>query len=178
MPKYRESPLSKLIMTEVSRNLRNIFFPKIPPIMKIEVGFFSGKKSFLQIFQNTANFLYPNFISKKKTKKSENLFFAEKSACYLWGFGFFFPKYPRFWNLKSDFFPVKKCFSQIFQIAAHLFHLNLISEKTPKKSENIFWSVGREGGREGAHYKTSGSSKIAFLSRFPAHQGTSLRSWF
>ena len=33
-------------MTEVSTNLRNIFFLKIPPLLKIEVGFFSDKKSF------------------------------------------------------------------------------------------------------------------------------------
>ena len=32
-----------------------IFFPKIPPIFKLEVGFFSVKKSFSQIFQNMAN---------------------------------------------------------------------------------------------------------------------------
>ena len=60
-------------MTEVSRNLRNIFFPKIPPILKIEVGFFSSKKSFSKIFQNWEIFFYLNFISKKK-KKSENTF--------------------------------------------------------------------------------------------------------
>ena len=38
-----------------------------------------------------------------------------------------------------DFFPLKKSFSQIFQILAHLFHLNFISEKTPKKSEELFF---------------------------------------
>ena len=48
MPKYRESPPYKLIMTEVSRILRNIFFPKIPPILKLEVGFFSDRKTFAQ----------------------------------------------------------------------------------------------------------------------------------
>ena len=41
LPKYRESPLYKLIMSEVSKDLRNIFFPKIPPILKLEVGFLS-----------------------------------------------------------------------------------------------------------------------------------------
>ena len=54
------------------RNL--IFFPKIPPISKLEVGFFSTKKNFSKIFQHTAYFFCLNFISKKKTKKSENLF--------------------------------------------------------------------------------------------------------
>ena len=61
-------------MTEVSTDLRNIFFHKIPPILKLEVGFFSDKKSFSQIFQNTANFFYLNLISKKTPKKSENIF--------------------------------------------------------------------------------------------------------
>ena len=46
--KYSELTFYKLIMTEVSRNLRNIFFHKIPPILKIEVGIFSDKKSFSQ----------------------------------------------------------------------------------------------------------------------------------
>ena len=63
LPKYRESPLYKLIMTEVSRNLRKIFFRKIPPILKLEVGFFSDRKSFSQIFENTANFFHLKFIS-------------------------------------------------------------------------------------------------------------------
>ena len=35
-------------MIEVSRILRNIFFPKIPPILKLEVGFFSDRKTFAQ----------------------------------------------------------------------------------------------------------------------------------
>ena len=61
-------------MTEVSRNLRYIFFPKIPPILNLKLDFFPVKKSFSQIFQNTANFFYLNFISKKKKKKSEKLF--------------------------------------------------------------------------------------------------------
>merc|ERR1711911_122335 len=54
-------------------------------------------------------------------------------------FNFFFSKYPVFSNLMLDFFPLKKSFSQIFQILAHLFHLNFISEKTPKKSEELFF---------------------------------------
>ena len=54
------------------------------------------------------------------------------------GFLTFFPKIPPILNLKSDFFPVKKSFFQIFQNMAHLFYLNFISKKTPKKSENLF----------------------------------------
>ena len=52
----------KKIMTEVSRNLRNIFFRKIPPILKLEVGFFSDRKSFSQIFQSTEDLYAVNFI--------------------------------------------------------------------------------------------------------------------
>ena len=48
-------------MTEVSRNLRNIFFHEIPPILKLEVGFLSEKKSFSQIFENTPIFFSPKF---------------------------------------------------------------------------------------------------------------------
>ena len=43
-------------MTEDSRNLRNIFSPKIPPILKIEVGFFSGKKKFFADFPKYSTF--------------------------------------------------------------------------------------------------------------------------
>jgi len=49
----------ELIMSEISANLKNIFFQKkvaatwcdfyfSPPILKLEVGFFSDKKSFSQ----------------------------------------------------------------------------------------------------------------------------------
>ena len=95
MSKYHESPFSKLIMTEVSRNLRNIFFPKIPPILNSNLDFFPVKKSFLQIFQNTANFFHLNFISKKKSKKSENLF-SRKKVPATYGVDFFSQKTPDF----------------------------------------------------------------------------------
>ena len=38
----------ELIMSEVSKDLRNIFFPKIPQIFELEVGFFSDRKTFAQ----------------------------------------------------------------------------------------------------------------------------------
>ena len=120
------------------------FFPKSSPFWNLKLDFFPLKKSFSKIFQNTAHFFYLNFISKKKTKKSENPFFTEKSACYQWGFWFFFPKYPRFWNLKSDFFPLKKSFLQIFQNTANFFYLNFISVNF-HKNQRIFL---RAGGRE------------------------------
>ena len=61
-------------MTEVSANLRNIFFPKIPPILKLEVGFFSGKKKFFRDFPNLSTFIYSKLHFCKFEKKSENLF--------------------------------------------------------------------------------------------------------
>ena len=42
--------------------------------MKVEVGFFSDKKSFSQIFENRIFFFHLKFISIKKVKKSENIF--------------------------------------------------------------------------------------------------------
>ena len=47
-------------------------------------------------------------------------------------FDFFFSKYPQFSNLKLDFFPVKKSFSQI----ANFFHLIFIFKK---KTEKLFF---------------------------------------
>ena len=63
-------------MTEVSRNLGNIFFRKIPPILKLEVGFFSDRKFFWKIFQKWRNFFHLKYISIKKIKKSEKLFWS------------------------------------------------------------------------------------------------------
>ena len=40
--------ISELIMTEVSKDLRNIFLSPKPPILKVEVGIFSDKKTFSQ----------------------------------------------------------------------------------------------------------------------------------
>ena len=61
-------------MTKVSKDLRNIFCPKIPPILKLEVGFFSDRKCFSQIFENWICLFHLKFISIKNKKKSENLF--------------------------------------------------------------------------------------------------------
>ena len=69
MPKYRESPLCKVIMTEVSRNLRHIFLTKIPPILKLEVGFFSDRKKFFADFRKLDMFISPEVYFYKKKKK-------------------------------------------------------------------------------------------------------------
>ena len=55
LPKYRELSFYKLIMTEVLRNLRKIFFAKIPPILKIKVRFFSDTKYFQIFCRNTVS---------------------------------------------------------------------------------------------------------------------------
>merc|ERR1712168_867322 len=73
-PKYGELSLFKLIMTEVPTDLRNIFFHKIPPILKLEVGFFSDRKRFSQIFENWQKKFHLKLLSKRIIKKSENLF--------------------------------------------------------------------------------------------------------
>ena len=48
----------------------------------------------------------------------------KKSACYLVGFWFFFPKIPRFWKLKLDFFPLKKVFEIFWRNMANSRYLN------------------------------------------------------
>ena len=74
MVKYNEKASSKLPMTEVSRNMRKIFFHKIPPILKVEVGFFPIEFFFrkqLKLFffgtnseQNFSEFKEPFRITK------------------------------------------------------------------------------------------------------------------
>ena len=57
--------------SEISANLKNIFWPRKPPILKVEVGFFSDWKSFSQIFENLTFFspeLY--FYIKKKNRRT------------------------------------------------------------------------------------------------------------
>ena len=51
-----------------------IIFFKIPPILKIEVGIFSDKKTFSQIFQNLANLFTLNFIFVNLKKNQRNFF--------------------------------------------------------------------------------------------------------
>ena len=132
-----------LVSKKVPTTYGDFFFlQKYPRFWNLKLDFFPFKNSFLQIFENTPNFFHLNFISKKKLKKSGNLFFAEKSACYLWGFWFFFQKYPRFWNLKLDFFPFRKISAIFSKIRQFFFTWTLFQKK--KKTENLFRSVGQE----------------------------------
>ena len=55
-------------MTEVSRQLRNIFFCKIPPILKHEVGFFSEK---VADFSKLENFIFSE-LGKKIQQNQRN----------------------------------------------------------------------------------------------------------
>ena len=56
------------------------FFRKNPTFSKKKVGFFSEKKSFSQIFQNTAYLFYLNFISKKKNQKIREHFLVGREV--------------------------------------------------------------------------------------------------
>ena len=102
--------------------------------MKLKVGFFSIKKKFFADFPKYGKFFLSKLHFCKFSSKFENTFFAEKSACYQWGIWSFFSKYPRFSNLKVDFFPLKKSFSQIFQNKAKFFHLNFFSKNKNQKN--------------------------------------------
>merc|ERR1711973_788805 len=89
-PKYREWPFYKLFMTEVSRNLRNIFFGKIPSILKIEVG----------------------FLSKYRESRSYKLFMTEVSRNLR---NIFLAKIPPILKIEVGIFSAKKSFFGIFE---------------------------------------------------------------
>ena len=59
-PKYSELSSYKLIMTEVSRILRNIFFPKYPRFWKLKLDFCPLKKVFEIFCPNILNHLSLN----------------------------------------------------------------------------------------------------------------------
>ena len=95
MSKYRKLSFYKLIMTEVSRNLRNIFLAKIPPIWKLKLDFCPLKKSFQIFWSNIMNNLHINYLWPK---------FQE--ICGI----FFLGKIPPILNFKLDFCPLNKSF--------------------------------------------------------------------
>merc|ERR1712198_498691 len=108
-----------LIMSEISANLNNIFREQKPPILKVEVGFFSDKKSFSQIFENTEIFFHLKVISKKKKKKSEKLFREQK---------------PPILTLEVGFFSDRKFFKKI-QNGKFFFPPNFFLKKKKKKKK-------------------------------------------
>ena len=74
----------------------DFFFPQNSRFWNLKSDFFPEKKSFFQNFQNTANFFYLNFISKKTPKKSENLFSRKKVPATYWVLDFFSQNTPDF----------------------------------------------------------------------------------
>merc|ERR1712168_1512360 len=83
--------------------------PQNTPDFEFSSWIFSFKLDFFPLFEIWENFFHLNFISIKKEKKSEKLFLTTKN--------------PRFSNFKSDFFPIEKVFSQIFENTEIFFHL-------------------------------------------------------
>merc|ERR1711884_906822 len=70
--------ISELIMSEVSKDLRNIFFPEIPLILKIEVGFFSDRKTFAQnVFPGKFYYFGTNY--ERSFKRFAEPFFSQKT---------------------------------------------------------------------------------------------------
>ena len=135
-------------MSEISANLKNLFWPPKPPILKVEVGFFSDKKSFSQIFENRIFFFHLKFISIKKKKIREPFFIGQEVAHSPGGILIFI------FQKKT---PWRTCDVRVTY--ALFTGGNLI--KKVKKSENIF----REVGREGTHYHA--------LRAWPARWGVS-----
>ena len=100
---------SYLLMTKFSARLI-FFFPKSPDFETWSWIFFRLKIFFI-FFPNFDTFIYCQLIMCEVSAKSEKFFFTKKSACYLWGFWFFFPKIPPIFNLKLEFFPIEKLFA-------------------------------------------------------------------
>ena len=123
MSKYSEYPHYKLIMTEVSKNLRNFFFTKYPRFWNLKLDFFPLKKVFEIFCQNIVNDPPLNYIWPKF-----------QGICGT----FFFAKSPRFSNLKLDYFPHKKVF-QDFRNRGKFIPSEVHLTKFSAKLENIFW---------------------------------------
>ena len=121
-------------MSEVSKDLRNIFLSPKPPILKVEVGIFSDQKSFSQIFQIIKYLSYLNFISVNLKKNLRTFFSRKKVPATHKGFDFFFQKF----QLEVGIFSDKKSFSQIFQMGKYLSYLNFISVKLKKNRRTFF----------------------------------------
>ena len=68
-------------MTEVSRNLRHIFLAKIPPILKLEVGFFSDRKKFFADFRKYCKF-FPPGLYFNKNQKNRRMFLDHSSSSF------------------------------------------------------------------------------------------------
>ena len=85
--KYSELSFYKLIMSEVSRNLRNIFFTKYPPFWNLKLDFFPLKKVF-EIFRRNR----VNFIMSEVSRNLRNIFFHKIPPILKLEVGFFSSK--------------------------------------------------------------------------------------
>ena len=160
-------------MTKVSRNLRNFFFfHEIPPILKLEVGFFSTNKKKSHIFQKTQHLFHLNFISVN-LQKNQRTFFSHKI--------------PPILEVEVGFFSVQKFSGYFFQKTQHLFHLNFISVNLQKNQRTFFshsssfrplasLAVGRGGASQLGARAFRTHSRAAFRGSRAAFRGTSLHS--
>ena len=64
-------------MTDVSRTFRNIFSPKIPPILILEVGFFSDRNSFAQNGENEKFYYFGTNYERSFERFAEHFFFTK-----------------------------------------------------------------------------------------------------
>ena len=133
LPKYREWPSYKLVMTEVSRILRNIFFPKYPRFWNLKLDFFPFRFFSAFFFQIAAHLSYLNSMCEKFQTNQRTFFSWKKVPITHKEFDFFFQKF----QLEVGIFSDSKHFSHIFQIVAHLSYLNFISVDL-KKNQRTF----------------------------------------
>ena len=100
------------------------FFSKKPQILKIQVCFFSTYKCFWNFLPKYSELSYIKLIMTEISRNLRNIFFG---------------KYPRFWNLKSDFFPIEKLFRRFSKIRK-IYMLWTTSDKILSKIREPFWN--------------------------------------
>ena len=91
--------------------------------MKFQVAFFFFKLDFFPLFENWQKFFHLKVISKKKKKNQRN---------------FSGSKNPRFWHLKSDFFPIEIFFEKFSKIGIFFFTWTLFLKNNKKIQRNFF----------------------------------------
>ena len=89
-------------------------------------------------FQIAANLSYLNYMCAKFQTNLRNFFSWKKVPATHKEFEFFSQKYPRFFNLKLDFFQVRIFSAFFFQIGANLSYLNSMCEKFQTNQRTFF----------------------------------------
>ena len=89
-------------------------------------------------FQIAANLSYLNYMCAKFQTNLRIFFSWKKVPATHKEFEFFSQKYPRFFNLKLDFFQVKIFSAFFFQIGANLSYLNSMCEKFQTNQRTFF----------------------------------------